>query len=173
MNLRNFFLVVLDDRMLRFRYNMGVLWWGSSTDSKTAYSWFIITGHKEKDQMPWLLFYECINPLRISHLWSNVSSTLSPNVITLGLQVEGKHFGMAHKPFFSGNNFCLWTIGGGCISPDLVSALLSVLHVFSLCPHPEHIPLFSGLNPKIEKHINAPIIWCYYKKGKNNLFCSY
>lgn len=52
MNLRNLFLVVLDDRTLRFWYNMGVLWWGSSTDSETAYSWFIITGHKEKDQMP-------------------------------------------------------------------------------------------------------------------------
>ena len=107
----------------------------------------------------------------IHDLMSQVLCLLMWSLWSFRLRVNILEWHINH--FFSGNNFCLWTIGGGCISPDLVSALLSVLHVFILCPHPEHIPLFSGLNPKIEKHINAPIIWCYYKKGKNNIFCSY
>lgn len=143
MNLRNLFLVVLDDRTLRFGYNMGVLWWGSSTDSETAYSWFIVTGHKERDRMPWLLFMRPLIPSRISCSWSNVSNTLSPKVITLGLQIEDKHFGMAQKPLLLAIiSVCEQR---GCISPDLVSALLSALHGFILCPTLNIYPSSQGL----------------------------
>lgn len=94
MNLRNLFLVVLDDGTLRF---------GSSNEDplltqRQPTLGLLSQDTKKGTKCPGFFFRRALIPLRISHSWSNVSSTLSPNVITLGLQVKDKHFGMAHKP---------------------------------------------------------------------------
>jgi hypothetical protein len=89
--------MVLDGRS----WDLGTAWLcsdvGPSSGLETAYSCFIITGHKESDHMPWLLFIKA----PISHSQPNIPNTPPPKVIILKLGVQYIHFGMALKP--SGN----------------------------------------------------------------------